>query len=146
MFNSNLISSMKKVFFVIALCASVMLANAQDQKVEKTTKTTTKTVEKTTTAAIPGKTVIKEAELLQPIKDNIAKDYTGAKVIHAIKNEVKGVVTYEVIVVNADKTKLTLVYDKDGKFIKKEEGKKPAVKTEVKKEVKTTTTTETPKK
>jgi hypothetical protein len=135
---------MKKVLFVIALCVSVVIANAQEQKVEKTTKTTTKTVEKTTLT--PAKTAVKEAELLQPIKDNIAKDFAGAKIDKALKNDVKGVVTYEVRITK-DNAKWTLVYDKEGKFIKKEEMKKPEMKrTEVKKEVKEVKKTEAPKK
>lgn len=118
---------MKKVLFVIALCVSVAFLNAQNQTTPTTTTAPTTKVAKT--ATVPGKTVVKEADLLQPIKDNIAKDYAGAKVMKAFKNEVKGVVTYEVHITAKDGVKWTLVYDKDGKFIKKEEMKKPVVKT-----------------
>ena len=128
---------MKKVLFVIALCVTVMLANAQNQNAPTTTTTTT-TTKVAKTAPMPGKTVVKQADLLKPIQDNMAKDYADAKFLKAFKNDAKGVVTYEVHVSLKD-VKWTLVYDKDGKFIKKEEMKKPVVKTT------TTTTTTTPK-
>lgn len=113
---------MKKVLFVIALCVSVALANAQTQTAPKTPAKPAPAVK---TATMPGKTVVKEAELLKPITENIAKDYAGAKIVKAFKNDAKGVVTYEVHVSTKDNAKLTLVYDKDGKFIKKEEMKTP---------------------
>lgn len=125
MFNLNLISSMKKVLFVVALCVSVVLANAQEQKVEKKETKEVKKVEKTT--VMPGRAPIKEADLLQPIKDNIAKDFAGAKFIKATKLDAKGLVTYEVIVMK-DNVRWLLVYDKDGKFVRKEEMKKPEVR------------------
>jgi hypothetical protein len=138
---------MKKVLFVIALCVSVSLANAQNQNAPKTTTPPTPAPKvMKAPAAMPTRTVVKEAELLQPIKDNIAKDFTGAKLNVSFKIEAKGVVTYEVHVTAKDNVRWTLVYDKDGKFIKKEEMKMPQVKKpEVKKEVKEVKKTEAPK-
>lgn len=113
---------MKKVLFVLALCAAVVFANAQEKKVveKKETKMTT-AVKTEKTVQKPN--IIKEADLLPAIKENIKKDYADFKFSRAIKNDVKGLVTYE-IHVRKDASSLVLVYDKDGKFIKKEEMKR----------------------
>ena len=116
---------MKKLMLVVVLFAFGVLVFAQDQKVttkETTTKTTEKTVKKS------AKTAIKEADLQQPIKDDLAKNYAGAKFDKAFTAEVKGVTTYKVIV-TLNEQKWALTYDKDGKFLKKEAkqaGKKKA--------------------
>ena len=118
---------MKKVLFVVALCVAVVFANAQEKKTveKKEVKTTTVKTEKT--VQTPAKVKIAEADLMQPIKDNIAKDFAGAKVEKAFKHDVKGLVTYEVVIMK-DNAKWSLVYDKDGKFLKKEEMKKMEMK------------------
>ena len=133
---------MKKVMFVFALCASVILVNAQDQKAPKvsTTAPTTQTAPtapagKVTNAKVNhGKVFVNENDLLLPIKANIGKDFAGAKINGAFKTEVKGVTNYEVYVTTKENLTWTLTYDKDGKFIKKEEMKKPETKTTNKKE------------
>ena len=98
---------MKKVLFILVLMISVVAVNAQ------TTKSTTTT---TTTKSTP--TAIKVADLQKPITDNIAKDYAGYTVKEASSIVSNNVLTYHVVVVKGSSTE-TLVYDKDGKFVKK---------------------------
>ncbi len=111
---------MKKVLLVFALCGAVAIANAQEVK----TLPVKAKVEQV--APMPVKTVIAEAELLQPIKDNIAKDFTGSKFERAIKMENKGIVNYNVMI-KKDNIMFNLLYDKNGKLVKKEEikGREP---------------------
>jgi len=97
---------MKKVLIVLVFIMAVMAVNAQ------TTTKTTVTKEKSTRA------VVLVADLLKPITDNIAKDYAGYTIKEASSLTANNVVTYEVVVVK-DMTTETLVYDKDGNFVKK---------------------------
>jgi hypothetical protein len=96
---------MKKVLFVLVLMMSVLVGNAQTHK---TKETNSKSV----------KTTVKVADLQKPITDNIAKDYAGFTIKEAKSVTANNSVTYHVVVVNGPKTE-TLVYDKDGKFVKK---------------------------
>ncbi len=66
---------------------------------------------------------ISETSLPQAIKSLLAKDYATYKVEVIEKNEVKGVVKYEVVV-EKDKKSLELVFDVNGKLLKKEAGDK----------------------
>jgi hypothetical protein len=96
---------MKKVLFVLVLMMSVLAINAQAHKT-------------TTTSAKSAKTTIKVADLQKSITDNIAKDYAGYTIKEANSITANNSVTYNVVVVNGPKTE-TLVYDKEGKFVKK---------------------------
>ena len=96
---------MKKVLIVIVLFMAVLAVNAQ---VTKTTDTKEKGV----------RTPVMIADLQQPITDNIAKDYVGYTIKEATSVTKNNVVTYHVVIVK-DATTLTLVYDKDGVFVKK---------------------------
>lgn len=96
---------MKKAAIVLVLIMAVMVANAQ------TTKTTV-VKEK------PLRSVVQLADLPKPITDNIAKDYVGYTVKEAASVTANKVSTYEVVVVKGTTTE-TLVYDKDGVFVKK---------------------------
>jgi hypothetical protein len=96
---------MKKVLFVLVLMMSVLAVNAQ------TSKTST-TKAKTTHA------VVQVADLQKPITDNIAKDYAGYTIKSASSVTANNVVTYKVVVAKGSSTE-TLVYDKDGMFVKK---------------------------
>jgi hypothetical protein len=93
---------MKKVLFVFVLIMAVLAVNAQATKATTT----------------PVRATVMVADLQKAIKDNIAKDYAGYTVKEATSVTVNGVVTYEVVLVQGTMTQ-TLVYDKDGKFIKK---------------------------
>jgi hypothetical protein len=106
---------MKKVFFVFVLLVAALVVNAQQDTV-KTTKT-----KSTTTIAAPQQGVratVKVADLMKPIADNVAKDYAGYTVKEATSVTLDNVVTYEILISKGTATE-TLLYDKDGKFLKK---------------------------
>jgi hypothetical protein len=96
---------MKKILFVLVLMMSVVVISAQTSK---TTATKTKSAH----------TAIKVADLQKPIKDNVAKDYAGFAIKEAYSTTANNVVTYHVVVFKGSDTE-TLVYDKDGLFVKK---------------------------
>jgi uncharacterized protein with ATP-grasp and redox domains len=96
---------MKKVLLVLVLIMAVVAVNAQATQ-------TTVVKEK------PVRAVVMVADLQQAITDNIAKDFVGYTIKEAASVTVKDVVTYEVVVTKGTATE-TLVYDKDGKFLKK---------------------------
>ena len=79
-------------------------------------------------------------ELPKAITDNVVKDYVGFTIKEATKVVENNIVTYEVVVakVTTQETPLyyKLLYDKDGKFLKKVTVKAGTVE---KKEVKPTT-------
>ena len=92
---------MKKVLIVLVLIMAVMVVNAQ---VINTTDST--------------RTVVKVADLQKAITDNIAKDYVGYTIKEATCVTTNNAFIYEVVIVEGTNTE-TLVYDKDGKFVKK---------------------------
>jgi len=96
---------MKKIVFVLVLIMSVLVVNAQ------TTKTTSTSSKSTHTA-------VKVADLQKPITDNIAKDYASFTIKEATSSTSNNVLTYHVVIVKGSDTE-TLVYDKDGNFVKK---------------------------
>jgi hypothetical protein len=103
---------MKKVLFVMVFLMGVLVVNAQMD----TTKTmSTKTTMSTQQAV---RTPVKPADLLKPITDNVAKDYAGYSVKEATSVKANNTVTYEVVLFKGVES-LTLVYDKDGNFLKK---------------------------
>jgi hypothetical protein len=76
------------------------------------------------------KTELKPADLSKPAAEYIAKNFVGFSVDKVFKCDNKGTVTTEVMVAKGTE-KQTLVFDKEGKFMKKEAVKveaKPAVK------------------
>jgi len=85
---------MKKSILLLVLFMSALIVNAQT------------------------KTVVKAADLPKAITENLAKDYAGFTVKEATKVVTNNVVSYDVVVVKGTATE-TLVYDKDGKFVKK---------------------------
>jgi hypothetical protein len=95
---------MKKVLFVLVLMMAALVVNAQ------ATTTTTK--------AQSTRVSVKVADLQKAITDNIAKDYVGFTIKEATSVTANNNVTYEVVIVKGTLTE-TLVYDKDGKFVKK---------------------------
>lgn len=96
---------MKKVVFVLVLMMAVLVVNAQ------TTKPANVKVK-------PLRTVVLVADLQKSITDNIAKDYVGFTIKEAACITANNVVTYEVVITKGTTTE-TLLYDKDGKFLKK---------------------------
>jgi hypothetical protein len=103
-FKPNHLLIMKKVLFALVLVMAVIAVNAQDTKA--------------TTKEMGTRTTIMVGDLQKAITDNIAKDYAGYTVKEAASVNTAGVITYEVTVVKDMMTE-TLVYDKDGKFLKK---------------------------
>ena len=94
---------MKKVLFVLVLIMAALVVNAQATA--------------TTTQAKPTTTVVKIADLPKAITDNVAKDYAGFTIKDATCTNTNNVLTYDVVIVKGTTTH-TLVYDKDGKFVK----------------------------
>jgi hypothetical protein len=86
---------MKKVLIVMTLMMTILVVNAQTVR-----------------------TPVKVADLNKAIIDNVAKDYVGFTIKEATKVTTNNVVTYEAVIVKGTTTE-TLVYDKDGKFVKK---------------------------
>lgn len=86
---------MKKALFVLVLVMAALVVNAQATR-----------------------TPVKVADLQKTITDNVAKDYVGFTIKETTKVTTNAVVTYEVVIVKGTMTE-TLVYDKDGKFVKK---------------------------
>jgi hypothetical protein len=96
---------MKKVLFVLVIMLSVLAVNAQ------TAKTTAPKAKST-------KTTVQVADLPKAIADNVAKDYAGFSIKEASSTTANNALTYHVVVTKGTTTE-TLVYDKDGKFVKK---------------------------
>ena len=63
------------------------------------------------------RTPVKVADLQKYITDNITKDYVGFTIKDATKVVENNIVTYEVVVAKGT-TQETLLYNKDGKFLK----------------------------
>ena len=115
---------MKKTMLVVMLFAIVAMVSAQDQKVApKETQNNEKIFKK------PIKTDLKEADLLPAIKEDLAKNYTGSMVEKAWKMEGKDGETYRIVIMK-DNVKWNLMYDKNGKLLRKAEMKKHEVKKE----------------
>lgn len=98
----------------MVLLIAALIVNAQ-QDTTKTTKTKSTTTVSTQQAV---RATVKVADLLKPITDNVAKDFAGSTIKEATSVTLNNVVTYEVVIVKGTTTE-TLVYDKDGKFVKK---------------------------
>jgi hypothetical protein len=81
-----------------------------------TTKVLSSKTTVTTQQAV--KTPVKPADLLKPITDNVAKDYAGYSIKEATSVKLNSTVTYEVVLFKGVES-ITLVYDKDGNFVKK---------------------------
>lgn len=96
---------MKKALFVLVLMMAVLVVNGYAAN-------TTVQQEK------PVRVTIMVTDLPKAITDNIAKDYAGYTIKEATSVTVNMTLTYEVVVTKGTTTE-TLVYDKDGKFIKK---------------------------
>jgi hypothetical protein len=96
---------MKKAMVVLVLMMAVLAVNVYAAN--------TATQEKK-----PVRTTIMASDLPKAITDNIAKDYAGYTIKEATSVTTGDVVTFEVVIAKETMTE-TLVYDKDGKFLKK---------------------------
>jgi len=113
-FKPNNYLFMKKVLFVLVLLMAVVVVSAQ-------------TTKPTVTKEKPLRTAVQVADLQKPITDNIAKDFVGYTVKEATSVTANSIVTYEVVIVKGTATE-TLVYDKNGVFVKKLPPPAPPVK------------------
>jgi hypothetical protein len=102
---------MKKVLFVLVLMMAVVAVNGQAAKT-------------TVTNAKSTRTTVKVADLQKSITDNIANDYAGYTIKEATSITANNAVTYQVVITKGTSTE-TLVYDKDGAFVKKLPAKTP---------------------
>jgi hypothetical protein len=85
---------MKKLLFIVVLMMGALVVNAAQR------------------------TPVKVADLQKAITDNVAKDYVGFMIKEATKVVDNNIETFEVIIAKGT-TQETLLYDKDGKFLKK---------------------------
>lgn len=110
---------MKKLLIVMVFFMSVLALNAQyDKTPSSETKSKTTTTTKSTTAEPSNSQTVQAADLPKSITDNIAKDYPGYTVKEATSMNGKNGLTYQVAIMKGSNTE-TLLYDKDGKFLKK---------------------------
>jgi len=76
-------------------------------------------------SAYGQRTTVKTVDLPKAISENLTKDYAGFSVREATRVVSNNIITYEVIINKGNKTE-TLLYDKDGKFVKKVGSKEEA--------------------
>lgn len=69
-------------------------------------------------SAYGQRTPVKTGDLPKAISENITKDYAGFTIKEATRVVSNNIVNYEVVINKGNKTE-TLLYDKDGKFLKK---------------------------
>lgn len=124
---------MKKILLMSLIGLFVTFAFAQNNNNVKTNNTNNQNVVKPNNQV---KTDIKVADLKKEITDNVAKDFPGYNIDRAFKieNKEKNTVEYRVMI-KKDKEQMMLIYDGDGKFVKKNEPNKDnKVRTQVKAE------------
>ena len=109
---------MKKLLFVFVLIIGTLAVNAQATGTATKSTSTSKTTTTTTTNKKSSRTPVKVADLQKSITDNIANDYPGFTIKDAASVNLNNTETFDVVIVKG-KTTETLVYDKDGKFVKK---------------------------
>ncbi len=101
---------MKKVLLSLALIMAVLLANTQATKANATQEK-------------PLRTAVQVTDLQKAITDHIAKNYVGYTIKEATSVTQNNIVTYEVVIVKGTTpetlTTETLIYDENGKFVKK---------------------------
>lgn len=106
---------MKKLVFIMVLAMAALMVNAQVN-----TPDTSDTRSKSPTMTNPrsGGTSLPAADLPKAITDNIARDYPGFTVKNAWSVSDKEGLKYKVDVTKGSENE-TLLYDKEGKFLKK---------------------------
>lgn len=101
---------MKKIMLILVLVMSVIAVKAQDDKSPAAT-------DSKTTITTPA-TTVKVADLPKSVTDNIAKDYPGYTVKEASTLTGKNGLNYQVVITKGTE-KESLLFDKDGTFLKK---------------------------
>ena len=105
---------MKKIVFIFVLVMSVLAVKAQDTK-------TPNPSDSKSTVTTPA-TSVRVADLPKSITDYIAKDHPGYTVKEASSVTGKNGLNYQVIIAKGTETE-SLLFDKDGTFLKKLSGK-----------------------
>jgi hypothetical protein len=95
MLNQIIFRIMKKLVLIMTFFMAVLAVNAQ-----------------------VSRTPLKAADLPKAITDNIARNYAGFTIKEATKVTENNVVSYDVMIHKGTLSE-TLVYDKDGKFLRK---------------------------
>ena len=103
---------MKKLIFIFAILLSAVVMNAQVQS--PTAKNTSTPIS------------IKISDIPKAITDNIAKSYAGYAIKEAFTITQEGMKDYKIII-NKGTINETLLYDANGKFIKKMEAKSESI-------------------
>lgn len=101
---------MKKLFFVLVMVMSVLMLNAQDNKTPGATESKSPSSSTATT--------IRAADLPKTITDNISKEYPGWTIKEASSVTGKSGLNYQVAIMKGDDHE-TLLYDNNGKFLRK---------------------------
>jgi hypothetical protein len=86
---------MKRITLILVLLLAVIAVNAQITRV-----------------------AVKSGDLPKAITDNVTKAYAGYNIKDAVKVTDNKVVTFDVVIAKGTSTE-TLIYDKDGKFLRK---------------------------
>jgi hypothetical protein len=103
---------MKKVLFIMTLLIGALVVNARPYAGKSMSAMNMVAIQQAV------KTPVKPADLPKPVTDNIAKDYAGYTIKDANSVKLNNTITYEVVLSKGTES-LTLVYDKDGNFLKK---------------------------
>jgi hypothetical protein len=108
---------MKKSLFIFMFMVAVVALNAQPPDTS-TSSARTKSSSSYPAKAQGERTPVMVSDLLKPITDDITKGYPGYTIKEATKVSKNNTVTFEVVV-SKDMSNETLVYDSEGKFLKK---------------------------
>jgi hypothetical protein len=108
---------MKKLLSVMLLVMAVLVVNAQETKKAPATDAKTPAAS-TSTPSSTSSSMLKVADLPKAVTDNIAKSYPGYTIKEVMNANGTEGADYKVVVAKGS-SKETLLYAKDGKFIKK---------------------------
>jgi hypothetical protein len=115
--NQVILKIMKKVIFIIALMMSVVIVKAQVVP-PSTTPGAGDTSSYNKAPSASTATNIQAVDLPKAVTDKINKDYPGYTIKEATSVSAKSGLEYQVEVMKGAATE-TLLYDKDGKFLRK---------------------------
>lgn len=117
---------MKKLMLILVMVMSVLVINAQTKTpAEKDSKAPVAKKAPVTETKAPVASTFKVSDLPKTVTDNIAKDYAGYTIKDASSITGKNGLEYKVAITKGTETE-NLLFDKDGKFVKKLEAKAQA--------------------
>tara|TARA_R100000306_G_scaffold14034_1_gene16737 strand:- start:18037 stop:18366 length:330 start_codon:yes stop_codon:yes gene_type:complete len=109
---------MKKLIFTAVLALGSLTAiNAQDKAIAQVSTDEATVSAEAPTVAVQDYKEIKATELPKPVLEAVAKEFEGATVSKAYKNE-KG--EYKIVLATADKAEQTVYANSKGEWIKKQ--------------------------